>query len=75
MRKSYACVQEPEESVASYAAGVEEVFSQAIELKMIAPTHDEILRNVLYQGLQPQLKQLANFKYETIKDYDKFKIN
>lgn len=57
-----------------FAARVEDIFSQAIELKVLVSTQEEILKNVLYQGLRTNLKQASNYKYETVKDYDKFKI-
>lgn len=57
-----------------FADRVEDIFSQAVELKVLVSTQEEILENVLYQGLRTNLKQASNYKYETVKDYDKFKI-
>lgn len=74
MRKFFACSQDSKETVSSYATRVEEIFSRAVEMKMLLPTQEDLLRSVLYQGLQTQLKQLSNYKYETVKDYDKFKV-
>jgi hypothetical protein len=32
------------------------------------------LKRGFYQGLRPKLKQSTNYKFDTIKDYDRFKI-
>ena len=53
---------------------MEELFSQAVEVKALNASQEIILKNVFYQGLRQPLKQCGNLKYETITDYDKFKI-
>ena len=53
---------------------MEELFSQAVEVKALNASQEIILKHVLYQGLRQPLKQCGNLKYETITDYDKFKI-
>lgn len=74
LRKFYACTQGQNETVTMFASRVEDIFSQAVELRALVSTQEEILKNVLYQGLRTNLKQASNYKYETVKDYDKFKI-
>ena len=74
MKKFYAVEQKPTESLIAYAARVEELFAQAVEVKALAATQECILKNVFYQGIKQPLKQCGNLKYETIKDYDRFKI-
>lgn len=74
MKKFYAVEQKPTESLISYAARVEELFAQAVEVKALAATQECILKNVFYQGIKQPLKQCGNLKYETVKDYDRFKI-
>ena len=74
MKKFYAIEQKPTESLVSYAARVEELFSQAVEVKALNASQEIILKNVFYQGLRQPLKQCGNLKFETITDYDKFKI-
>lgn len=74
MMEFYACKQDARESVTTYGSRLDEIFSRAVELKMISPSNEEVLRAVFYQGLLPQLKQQAEYKFETVKDYDAFKI-
>ena len=57
-----------------YAGRVEELFGQAVEVKALTTTQECILKNVFYQGIKQLLKQCGNLKYETIKDFDRFKI-
>lgn len=74
MKKFYAIEQKPKETLISYAARVEELFSQAVEAGALAPTQEKILKSVFYQGLSQPLKQFGNLKYETVADYDRFKV-
>lgn len=74
LKKFYAVEQKSSESLISYAARIEELFSQAIEVGALKPSQGEILKSVFYQGLRQPLKQFGNLKYETVRDYDKFKI-
>ncbi|KAH3699903.1 hypothetical protein DPMN_074865 [Dreissena polymorpha] len=73
MRKFYSCTQGAEE-VTAYASRLEDLFARAIELKAIKRGNDEILKQVLFQGLKLDLKHIAQYKYDTIDDYDRFKI-
>ena len=74
MKKFYAIEQKPTESLVTYAARVEELFAQAVEVKALTQSQEGILKNVFYQGLRQPLKQCGNLKFETICDYDRFKI-
>ena len=74
MKKFYAAEQGPTESLITYAARIEELFAQAVEVKALDPGQETILKLVFYQGLRQPLKQFGNLKFETIKDYDRFKI-
>lgn len=74
LKKLYACTQAPNETVANFAARVEEIFAQAIELKALSPGQEDILKNVLYEGLQPNLQQMASYKFDVVSDYDRFKV-
>ena len=74
MKKFYAVEQKPTESLITYAARVEELFAQAVEVKALQKTQESILKSVFYQGIKQPLKQCGNLKYETIADYDRFKI-
>ena len=64
----------PKESLITYAARIEELFAQAVEVIALDPGQETILKSVFYQGLRQPLKQFGNLKFETIKDYNRFKI-
>ncbi|MCG7879679.1 MAG: hypothetical protein JAY75_19795 [Candidatus Thiodiazotropha taylori] len=74
LKKFYAVEQKSSESLVAYATRIEELFAQACAVGALRPTQEEILKSVFYQGLKPPLKQFGNLKYETVKDYDKFKV-
>lgn len=74
MKKFYAVEQKPAESLINYAARIEELFSQAVQVRALEATQETILKSVFYQGLRQPLKQFGNLKFETIRDYDRFKI-
>ena len=73
MKKMYNCTQKPNESVTGFASRLEEYFDRAVLLGGINKD-TEILKGVLYQGLRKDIKHVATYKYETITEYDKFKI-
>ena len=73
MKKLCNCTQKPNESVTGFASRLEEYFDMAVLLGGINKD-TEILKGVLYQGLRKDIKQVATYKYETITEYDKFKI-
>lgn len=73
LRKFFSCTQ-GKDTVNAYASRLEELHAQAIELKAIDRSSDDLLKQVLYQRLDTELKHTAQYKYETIKDYDRFKI-
>ena len=74
LKKFYASKQEVNESVLKYASKLEEIFAQAGEIGAINPSHENTLKSVFYSGLRQPLKQMCNYKFETIHDYDKFKV-
>ena len=74
LKKFYAVEQGAKESLVTYGARVEELFAQAIEAKAVDAGQEKLLKSVFYQGLRPELRQFGNLKFETIGDYDKFKI-
>lgn len=74
LKKFYAVEQRPSESLINYAARIEELFAQAVQVAALTASQEDILKSVFYQGLKQPLKQFGNLKYETVKDYDRFKI-
>lgn len=72
MQKFYSCAQGMD-TVATYAIKVEDLYSQAIQLGAII-RNETLLKQIFYQGLRLDLKLVAQYKYDTIEDYDKFKV-
>ncbi|KAH3848385.1 hypothetical protein DPMN_090746 [Dreissena polymorpha] len=73
MQKLYSCTQ-GSDIVNKYASKLEELYAQAVEMGAITRGSDTLLKQVLYRGLTKELKHIAQYKYETIHDYDRFKI-
>lgn len=73
LKNFYACQMEPNETFTKYAARVEELFAQAVDIDVLKPSNIKLLKTIVYQGKSQPLKQNANLKYETTPDYDKFK--
>jgi hypothetical protein len=44
-----------------------------VELKAIVK-NENILKQMLYQGLRLELKHIAQYKFDTFPDYDRFKM-
>lgn len=75
MKKLYDCCQQPGETITSYTSRIEELFLKAVEMDAIHGTEGKKkLKSILYQGLTPDLKQWAKFEYQTIEDFEEFKI-
>ena len=73
MRKLYSCSQ-GKDRVSTYAIRLEDFYAQAVELGAIKINDEHLLKQILYQGLNLDLKHIAQYKYDTIDDYDRFKI-
>lgn len=73
LKKLHACEQQPDESVIKFAARVEEMFSQAVDLGAVNRSQQALLKSIFYEGLNFDLKTGTSFKYETISDYNEFK--
>lgn len=74
LKKFYACSQGEAESVVKYAARVEEVFAEAVEMEALKVSDEPLLKNIFFQGLRQSLRNTATYKFETTKDYDIFKV-
>lgn len=74
MKKFFACQKGQTELFTKYETKVEELFTQAVEMGAMQALQEQILMSFIYQGLKQPLKQMANLKFETLKDYDLFNI-
>jgi hypothetical protein len=73
LKRFHGCTQKEGESVSCYASRVEELFSQAVELKALERKQQLILKSVFYEGLDTYLKVTSVYKYEAIENYNLFK--
>lgn len=73
LKKFYSCQQGQKENITTFTSRLEDIHSQAVVMDAL-PKDDMILKSVLYQGLRTDMKHLAAYKNDSIKDYDKFKI-
>lgn len=75
LRKFYACQQTQDESVTAYTAKLEELFAHAVEIKAVDTWNNQtILKRVFFQGLKQPIKQMSAYKFDTVDDYDRFKV-
>jgi len=72
LTKFYACKQNADETVINFCIRLEDIHSQAVEMKALTEV-DEKLKRVFHRGLTPQLKHLSAFKFETVPSYKDFK--
>ena len=72
LRKFYSCSQGTD-SVNAFASKLEDLYAQAIQLGALKKD-DNLLHEALYQGLNPELRHIEQYKSETTMDYDRFKI-
>jgi hypothetical protein len=75
LRNLYTCEQNKDEPFITYASRVEEIAAEAVELKAMTPVQVKTELNVvLYSGMRQPLKQLCNYMYNTIDNYEDFKV-
>ena len=73
MKTFYSCQQKENESVASYACRLEEIFDSAIHLKALKRSDTIILKEVLHAGLNKKLKLMSMYQCDKLTNYDDFK--
>ena len=75
LAKFYSSKQEENESVTKWSCRLEDTRASAVERKLVDPRKvNDILRNMLYQGLKPALKDICGYKFEQISDFDKLRV-
>ena len=75
LKKFYACQQNQDESVTAYTAKLEELFAHAVEIKAVDSWNSRaILKGVFFQGLNQPIKQMSAYKFDTVDDSDRFKV-
>lgn len=74
LMKLFCSTQQPQETITSFANRLEEYFDKTVRLNVMNRCDTVTLKNVLFRGLRKELKRLATYKHDTIKDYDRFKF-
>ncbi|XP_048238606.1 uncharacterized protein LOC125372482 [Haliotis rufescens] len=75
MSKFYSSCQGESEDVSAWSCRLERLLYQLAEQKSIPPAEqDEMLRTRLWDGLNPSLKSLAGYKYESITNFDDLRL-
>lgn len=72
-KKFYTCTQGGD-TVSAYCTRLEKHYTKCIEVGAITRGDDDILKQIMYEGLNSDLKVNAQYKYETIVGYDDFKV-
>lgn len=73
MRKFYSSQQRYNETVEQFSSRLEELFDQAVQLNALKRHDTYILKDILYAGLNKELRHLSIYHQEKIKEYDEFK--
>lgn len=75
LAKFYSAKQGEDEDVTKWSCRLEDILASAEERQLADPSKvNEMLHNMFYQGLKPALKDIAGYKFEQIKDFDKLKV-
>ncbi|XP_067673439.1 uncharacterized protein [Haliotis asinina] len=75
MASFYSAKQLPDEDVTTWGCRLEDLYAKATQNSN--PSIDEInqaLKSVFWQGLKPALKDISGHKYDSIQDFDKFRV-
>lgn len=74
LKQLYAVEQREGETVAAYCFRLEDICAEAVERRVIEGNLEQKMKGILYEGLREPLKQMTTYKFDTITDYDRFKI-
>ncbi|KAH3784571.1 hypothetical protein DPMN_162530 [Dreissena polymorpha] len=73
-QKFYSIEQKASDDISTYCARLEDLYELIVKQGGCSKDNTEILKRVLYKGLKKELKQMAGYKFDTVQDYDKFKM-
>ena len=75
MKLFYAAEQKPGEDVASWAARLEDLMDQAVELgKVTEQDQNDLLKEPFCNDLRDELQEGTEHKYDTIKSFDDLEV-
>ena len=71
----YAARQGKEENVTKWGCRLEDLLDKAIQVGLIAGKDlDEMLRNRFWMGLRTDLKQTSRHKFDTVRSFDRLRV-
>lgn len=75
MAKFYSAKQEDSEDITHWSCRLEDILGKVVEQGLIS-THgsEEMLRSKFWAGMRQDLKDISGFKFETVKDFDKLRV-
>lgn len=72
----YAASQEPGEEVTHWGCRLEDMIDKAKQVGAIhAKDEDDMLRTRFWMGLQKDLKQVSRHKFDTVKSFDRLRVD
>lgn len=75
MSEFYNAKQKEEEDVSTWSCRLEKILSQALINGKVKKTEsDEMLHDMVYKGLRPELKDKAHYEKEKYKSFDDFRV-
>lgn len=75
LARFYSAKQRDDEDITTWSCRLEDILSQAVEKKIIrAADTNEMLRSMFWTGMRQDLKDISGYKFETVKDFDKFRV-
>ena len=73
--KFYSAKQEESEDITKWSCRLEDILSNAVDRKIVEPEKvNEMLTNMFWQGLKPSLKDISGYLVDSIKDFDKLRV-
>ena len=71
----YSARQKDDEDVTTWSNRLQEILGRAVEKQLIMPKEvNNMIHNMLYTGLRPELKDVSGHKFDTIKDFNKLRV-
>ncbi|KAH3747665.1 hypothetical protein DPMN_182094 [Dreissena polymorpha] len=74
LQRFYSIEQKAREKISTYCARLEDLYELIVKLGGCSKGNTDIFKRVLYKGLKKELKRIAGYKFDTVHDYDKFKM-
>ena len=75
LAKFYSAKQEESEDITKWSCRLEDILSNAVDRGIVDSSKvNEMLRNMFWQGLKPDLKDISGYLFDKIKDFDQLRV-